>query len=77
MADTNYNPNARYDNGPNAAGSNGVSKQSVLTADATTGLQTDSTLSHANLRVGLNAAGVSKNNIGPNAAGQPRSVNST
>lgn len=77
MANTNYNPNARYDNGPNAAGSNGISSQTALTTPTETGLQADGTVSAANLRVGFHAAGVDRNNPGPNVAGAPRSVSAT
>jgi len=70
MADNNYGPNLRYDNGPSAAGSSGITaSQAVLTADTAKGLQEDGTLKHANHRVGLNAAGVQKANIGPNVIG--------
>lgn len=76
MADKNYNPNARYDNGPNAAGSGRLSNQATLnSATPTTGLQTDSTVKAANLRTGFNAAGMVRSNTGPNVAGAPRSVN--
>jgi len=77
MADKNYDPNARYDNGNNAAGSGRASTQATLVAASAKGLATDGALKSANLRVGLNAAGVARNNIGPNAAGQPRSINNT
>lgn len=76
-ADNNYNPNARYDMGPNAAGTGRTSNQGTLQAWATneTGLGSDSVLGGADLRVGFNAAGNIKNNTGPNVAGAPRSVN--
>ncbi len=75
MATLNYDPNARYDNGPNAAGSNGVSSQAVLSAANTPGLMDDYTLAAANHRVGFSAAGHHRDNHGPNVAGAPRSVN--
>lgn len=77
MAIANYNPNARYDTGPNTAGSNGISSQAVLTAPTAKGLQPDGTINAANLRTGFNAAGMPRNNPGPNVAGAPRSVNAT
>lgn len=80
MAQTNYNPNARYDNGPAAAGSDRVSVQSVLLTSAAfgsnTGLAADGSTNYANSRTGFHAAGVPKNNGGPNVAGGQRSVNS-
>jgi len=71
MADNNYGPNLRYDNGPSAAGSSGITKsQAALTADSGKGIREDGTLRHANHRVGLNAAGVPKTaNVGPNVIG--------
>lgn len=74
----NYDPNARYDMGPGAAGCGRISSQATLTADATNGLQTDTTMAHANSRCGQGVAGYSrKGNTGPNVAGAPRSYNST
>lgn len=91
MATVNYNPNARYDQGQNAAGSNGVLPS--LATDAwiaaanpdggglsdprDPGLAVDQSLANAHYRAGLSAAGNQRSNIGPNAAGQPRSVNGT
>lgn len=81
MAQQNYNPNARYDNGPAAAGSDRVSNQTTLLTSAAfgsnTGLATDGTLNYANSRTGFHAAGVPRNNVGPNAAGQQKSINGT
>jgi hypothetical protein len=85
MATVNYDPNARYDHGPNAAGTGRVSVQGVLQAAATPGLASDSTLAAAELRVGFGAAGIPKDLIrsvstpktGPNVAGNPRSINNT
>jgi hypothetical protein len=74
--DTNltYAPNAAYDCGPNAAGCGRLSAQNILNLPAigTNGLQSDGRVAFANLRVGFNAAGVSRTNSGPNAAGRPR-----
>ena len=78
LTNLNYNPNARYDNGPACAGSGRVSIQSVLTLPAReTGLGTNGVLGDANSRVGFSAAGVSRANSGPNVAGAPRSINGT
>lgn len=81
MADQNNDPNARYDHGPSAAGCGRVSNQSVLLTSAAfgsnTGLATDSTLHYAELRAGFSAAGVPRNNPGPNVAGAQKSINST
>lgn len=75
MANVNYNPNARYDNGPYAAGSDRVSNQETLQAG--TGLASDYAMTQANSRDGFSAAGCPRNNSGPNVAGAPRSVNNT
>lgn len=77
MADKNYNPNARYDNGPSAAGSDRMSTQATLQAATTKGLNTDYATGSANSRAGFSAAGCRKNNTGPNVAGAPRSYNGT
>ena len=71
LTNINYDPNARYDNGPNAAGAGRVSNQETLQNASASGLTPAGVLGAANLRVGFNAAGVSRDNIGPNAAGQP------
>jgi hypothetical protein len=85
MPTLNYDPNARYDQGPNAAGSNGC-PQSLdpaapatrsLSAPRTPGLMTDYTLANAHQRVGFSAAGHRRDNHGPNAAGVQRSINGT
>ncbi len=81
MADTikiDFDPNARYDTGPNAAGCGRASTQDVLSSGVSrVGLHTDGVLYSSHLRAGLNAAGVSRNNPGPNVAGAPRSYNGT
>lgn len=77
MADINNNPNARYDNGPHAAGAGRVSPQATLAAASVPGLASDSTLAAAPLRSGLHAAGVARNNTGPHVAGAPRSYGNT
>lgn len=77
MANINYDPNAAYDNGPAAAGSERVSAQATLTGDATTGLQSDNALAHANSRCGFSCAGNQRNNPGPHVAGAPRSYADT
>lgn len=82
MAETNYDPNARYDMGPNAAGCGRVPVSADQNDDTkglsyprSPGLESDSVLANANLRVGFNAAGMPRNNTGPNVAGAPRSIN--
>ena len=72
-----FDPNARYDTGPNAAGCGRASGQATLNGGASKGLDTDGVLYSSHLRTGLNAAGVSRNNPGPNVAGAPRSYNQT
>lgn len=75
MADNNYDPNARFDQGPNSAGAGRCSNQAALQTASTKGLAADGTLGHADLRVGFSAAGVPRSNGGPNVAGAPRSIN--
>jgi hypothetical protein len=77
MANENYDPNARYDHGPNAATGGRVSEQSVLAAGADYGLASDGALVHAESRVGFGAAGALRDNTGGNVAGAPRSINNT
>jgi len=76
----NNNPNARYDNGPNCAGGNLCSTQEKL-QDGTPsrlGLRSDGVLwSSVAPRVGFSAAGVPRNNGGPNVAGAQKSINGT
>jgi hypothetical protein len=76
-ANLNYDPNARYDQGPASAGSGRVSNQAALQAWTTneTGLGTDAVLGGADLRCGFNCAGNLRANTGPNVAGAQRSVN--
>ena len=83
MATVNYDPNARYDNGPAAAGSNGCTQninpsypyQPGLSDTRDPGLMHDYTLTYANQRVGFSGAGAHRDNGGPNVAGAPRSIN--
>jgi hypothetical protein len=75
MANKNYDPNARYDNGPNAAGSGRVSSQGTMNTATYKGLRADGTVGAANSRPGSNAAGAVKNNTGPNVVGAQRSYN--
>ena len=75
----NYDPNARYDIGPNAAGCGGTNTawtQVVLgpLPASFLGLQEDGVKQLATLRSGFSAAGVSRANGGPNVAGNPRSL---
>lgn len=85
MATFNYDPNARYDNGQNAAGSNGVwpslgtdafvlaaLSENGLSDPRAPGLTHDYSLADANYRAGFNAAGHNRDNVGGNAAGAPR-----
>lgn len=72
-----FDPNARYDMGANAAGCGRASLPATLQAATDKGLGADGVLLGADLRVGLNAAGVSRNNPGPNVAGAPRGINNT
>lgn len=70
-----YDANARYDTGGNAAGCGRSSNQSTLSTGAPSrvGLDSDGVQFYAHLRAGLNAAGVARSNGGPNVAGAPRS----
>jgi hypothetical protein len=68
-----YNPNARYDCGPNAAGAGRMPNQATLLTAAYSGLDATGVVSQSTVRTGFNAAGVAKNNGGPNVAGAPRS----
>jgi len=84
MATQNYDPNARYDHGPNAAGTGRTSDQARLQAATPfAGLQNDGTVNGAELRIGQNAAGIPRDptrfglNSGPNVAGAPRSYSDT
>ena len=83
MPNVNFDPNARYDNGPSCAGAGRVSASTVLESSGTTvytggtvvsvpGLGTDGVLGNANLRTGFNVAGGKRNNTGPNVAGANR-----
>lgn len=86
MATVNYDPNARYDQGPNAAGSNGVlpnlATDAYITAANPTGgdlstprapgLAVDQSLANAHYRAGFSAAGNQRSNVGGNVAGAPR-----
>lgn len=84
MANVNFDPNARYNMGPNAAGCGRVSVETTLTSTGTYGLTmhsfgsgTDDVLANSNLWDGFNAAGAGRANPGPNRAGAPRSINNT
>ena len=77
MADLNYDPNARYDIGPNAAGCGRCSNQNVLDSATQTGLASDGTMGGADLRVGFNVIGGSRKNVGGNVQGAQRSINGT
>lgn len=88
-----FDPNARYNPGPNAAGCGRVSTQATMATpvvtvlasgtQSVTGLslnntglkETDGVVSNTNLWIGRNAAGVNRNNPGPNVAGANRSIN--
>ena len=81
MANVNFNPNARYDTGQAAAGTGrSTSPAATLTmveAGTNAGVRSDGVVAGSELRSGFNAAGVPRNNPGPNVAGAPRSVNNT
>ena len=85
MATLNYDPNARYDQGQNAAGSNGVWPslgtdafvraalgENGLSDERSPGLMHDYSLTAANYRAGFSAAGHHRDNPGPNKAGSQR-----
>lgn len=68
-ADSTQNqPNARWWNGPNAAGGGRAPGNGTQT------VQSDGS-GPGTVYTGRNAAGVTKNQPGPNVAGSPRSVN--
>lgn len=67
------NPNAVYDNGPNAAGVGRVTNPDITATAIPKGLTPAGVLGYGNIRVGFSAAGVSRANTGPNAAGKPKS----
>ena len=73
MANTNFNPNARYDTGPNAAGTGRIT--SPQPAANRTGLGADGVVSNSDIRTGTKCAGGSRTKGGPNVAGAPRSYN--
>lgn len=75
MANNNYDPNARFDQGPASAGADRMSTQVILQSGTNTGLAFDSCMTRAHSRDGFNAAGVSRNNGGPNVAGAQKSIN--
>jgi len=75
MADKNNAPNARFDHGPAVAGGGRASTPSVMQAATVKGVGSDGAVGAAELRTGYSAAGVPRNNGGPNVAGNPRSVN--
>lgn len=66
------NPNLPCDMGQAAAGMMRTVNQSTLQAAIPDGLTKGGVLKNGTTRVGFSAAGVPKNNIGPNAAGQPK-----
>ena len=80
MANNNYNPNARYNMGPNAAGTGRAPAQSVLQAAAVTGMNSDGTMGNGDYGPYFHAHGVggaNSTNTGGNVAGAPRSINNT
>lgn len=77
MANVNYAPSERYDNGQSAAGCNRTVLPVTLQAGSPQGLTEDGAMNNGVTRVGLNAAGASRSIEGPNRAGAPRSVNGT
>lgn len=73
MANSNYNPNARYDSGPNAAG---TGRRTSPPPTVNTGMASDTTEVNSEIRHGQGVAGALKNNTGPNVAGNQRGINS-
>jgi len=71
----NYDPNAPFDMGANAAGCGRYSNLTAALATIPRGLDTDGVVNGTTLRVGFNAAGMVKTNGGPNVIGAPRSIN--
>lgn len=74
MANSNYDPNARFDTGPNAAGTGRITSPPPTT---NTGQAADTSRVNSDIRYGFSCAGAAKNNVGPNVAGAPRSINGT
>ena len=68
--DTNYHPNALYDTGPNTAGCGRITSPPTAAA---AGVTADGVVTGSEIRTGLSAAGVPRNNCGPHVAGAPRS----
>jgi hypothetical protein len=75
MANKNFDPNARYDNGPNCAGAGRVTYPTDTTAP--TGVASDGVVANSNVFCGYNCAGGNRNNPGPNTSGEQRSYNNT
>jgi hypothetical protein len=76
---TQQHPNARWWNGANVAGGGRAASPNTNNVGGTTP-DTGTQYSGAGpgtVYVGRNAAGVSKNQPGPNVAGAPRSVNNS
>lgn len=70
------NPNLPCDMGQAAAGMMKTVNQSTLQDAIPDGLNRAGVLKNGTIRVGFSAAGMPKNNIGPNAAGQSKSNSS-
>jgi hypothetical protein len=77
MANKNFDPNARYDTGPAAAGTGRFSRPVPVFATYGTGTGPDGVEAGSDIRLGFSAAGIPKNNVGPNVAGAKRSFNQT
>jgi len=77
MADKNFDPNARYNTGLNAAGTGRQASDAVRQAAAVKGLNTDGTVGGSELSSGPNCAGSVRSNTGPNVAGAQKSINAT
>ena len=69
------NPNLPVDMGQAAAGMMKTVPQATLVTAIPDGLNKAGVLLYGTTRVGFSAAGVSRANIGPNAAGQPKTNN--
>jgi hypothetical protein len=74
-----YDPNARYDCGPNAAGCGRVANNEMRALSPVpgyyAGLNQNGATFQSTSRTGFSAAGVIRANTGPNRAGRPLDVN--
>jgi len=75
--DRNFDPNARFDMGPNAAGCGRTGVQATMQSWGTevSGMGTNAVQGGAEIWSGFSCAGNFKTNVGPNVAGAQRSYN--